>query len=443
MKKKFIILFTIILLCSTLIYSSAGKDNQITAGEIIKEMNLLKNKLSSMDIYTEPSGEGSLQIERDYRDGKEVIVRIIFDIKGNVRSFDKYFFVQDKLIWEHEEGLTVHFIITVEKNGTLKRKDLSFPPVPTCTPVRKATYTPVPQVSCVTPTQQVKPAITPVHVSPTVFPTQSVKFKEKIIFVSDLDGTMNIYTINPDGTNLHKITKEKYKKAFPSISPDGMNIIYSGNKDGKWSIYIINLDGTMEKRITNSGSNDIMPCFIDKNNIIFQSFREGKPGIYRMSLDTKKVSLLTSGFTLAIHPVLYPDRKKIIFAGEKEGETELYSIDIDGKNLKALTHSGFEKSFPSISPDGKKIAFSGNDYGRWSIYIIDLARGGQKKINTGFKDSTYPSWTSDGTYIIFQALEKGKIGLFKINSSGSGEVIKLTDNKSDYLQARFQLIMLQ
>lgn len=438
-KTLYIILLTIILLFSTLIYTygSGGKDNQITAREILREMNLLKNKLSSMDIYTEKSEKGFLQLERDYKNGKDIIVKTLFNMKGNIISRDRYVSFHDKLIWEHEETGSVHFIITAEKNGILKREDVAFAPIPTFTPAAH-----VPQISPVIPAEHVKPSMTPTKIPLSPTPYVNLKLKEKIIFVSDIDGSMDIYTINPDGSNLHKITKEKYEKAFPSISPDGMTIIYSGNKDGKWSIYTINLDGTMEKRITNSGSNDIMPCFIDNNNIIFQSFRGGRPGIYRMTLDTKKVSLLTTDFTMSIHPVLYPDRKKILFSGEKDGKSELYSMDIDGKNLKTLTHSSFEKSFPSISPDGKKVAFSGNSSGIWNIYIIDLAGGGQKKINTNFKDSIYPSWTGDGKHIIFQALEKGNIGLFKINLSGQ-KPVKLTDNNSDNLQARCQLIMVK
>ncbi len=432
-KTLYVILFTIALFLFTIIYTYAGTGEELTASDIFKEMNLLKDKLSSMDIYTEPSEKGYMQIEKDFKDGKKIIVKTIFDINGNVISRDKYVSCQDQLIWEHEETGSVHFIISAGKNGILKREDISFAPLPAFTPSPT-----VPQISPVpaTPTPQVKSSMTPtVHVSPAPF--INVKLKEKIIFVSDADDIMNIYTINPDGSNLHKVTKEKYEKAFPSISPDGMNIIYSGNKDGIWSIYTINSDGTGEKRITNSGSNDIMPGFIDKNNIIFQSFRDMKPAIYRMTLDTKKVSLLTTDFTLAIHPVLYPDRKKILFSGERNGSNELYSMDIDGKNLKVLTQSGFEKSFPSISPDGKKIAFCGNSDGLWSLYI--LSQGVQKKINTGFKESIYPSWTYDGKYIVFQALEEGTISLFKINPSGE-KPVKLTGNNSDSIQARCQFI---
>ncbi len=436
MKKTLcLILFTIVLLLCNLIYTCAGTGEvkQLTASDILREMNLLKDKLSSMDIYTESSENGYLQIEKDVKDGKNIIVKTMFNKNGDVIFRDKYVSFLNQLIWEHEEKESVHFIISTGKNGVLSREDISFAPLPTFTPSPS-----VPQISPVpvTSTQQIKPSATPtVYISPTPF--SNIKSKEKVIFVSDLDGFMNIYTINPDGSNLYKITKEKYEKAFPAISPDGMKIIYSGNKDDVWSIYTINPDGTGEKRITNSGSNDIMPCFIDKNNIIFQSFRDRKLAIYRMALDTKKLFLLTADFTLAIHPVLYPDRKKFIFVGERDGSSELYSMDIDGKNLKILTHSRFEKSFPSISSDGKKIAFCGNSDGLWSLYI--LSQGRQNKINTGFKESTYPSWTGDGKYIVFQALEEGNINLFKINPS-RGKPVKLTDNNSDSIQARCQFI---
>ncbi|MEQ8170838.1 MAG: hypothetical protein ABRQ38_18260, partial [Candidatus Eremiobacterota bacterium] len=192
-KTLYIILFTIVLLLCNLIYTFAGsgKGIKLTASDILKEMNLLKDKLSSVDIYTEPSEKGFLQIEKDVKDGKNIIVKTIFDKNGHVISRDKYVSFLNQLIWEHEETGSVHFIISTGENGVLTREDISFAHLPTFTPSPS-----VPQISPVpaTPTKQIKPSATPaVHLTPT----PAVKLKEKVIFVSELDGFMNIYTINP------------------------------------------------------------------------------------------------------------------------------------------------------------------------------------------------------------------------------------------------------
>ncbi|HPZ09564.1 MAG TPA: DUF5050 domain-containing protein [Candidatus Eremiobacteraeota bacterium] len=430
---KTIIIINLFLALSILLSFSGiseGAYSQITKRELLREENTLKNKLGNMDIYVEPCSEGFLHIFRDIKEDKEFIVKIIYDIKGNIIVKDKYSYSQGRLFWEHKDNVS-HFIIIFQKDGTKTREDFRVSPTPS------PTVTFCPAIISTPPYKTPTPQILPTPISPSAL-------KEKIIFSSDLNGNMDIYTMNIDGTNLHRITKGTYSEVFPSLSSDGTKIVYSSNESGYWNIYTIDSGGNNKIRITDSKTNDIMPSFIDNNIIIFQSFRNKNPQIYKISVDVKRaLTQLTYGFNLAIHPALYPNKNKIVFTGEKDGFTDMYSIDVNGNGLKQLTHSGFEKSFPSVSPDGKTIAFCGNLDGRWEIYTVDPVRGIQKRIKTGFIESFYPSFTSDGRYIVFQSLYKGKIGLYKINLSDENNIIKLTDNKADNIQARCQFIMVQ
>lgn len=77
-----------------------------------------------------------------------------------------------------------------------------------------------------------------------------------IAFVSIIDYTAHIYTINADGTNKQLVVKKPI--AFsPAISPDGRHIAFISDKtkttpyDGE-DIYVIKADGTNLRRITHT-----------------------------------------------------------------------------------------------------------------------------------------------------------------------------------------------
>ena len=73
----------------------------------------------------------------------------------------------------------------------------------------------------------------------------------KIVFMSGLDGTQQIYTMNPDGTNVTKITN-KGVSGDPVWSPDGSRISFGSNREGgdNLNIFTMNPDGTDVKQVT-------------------------------------------------------------------------------------------------------------------------------------------------------------------------------------------------
>ena len=468
-----LIIITIILsLFVSFMFSYAyGRDmEKITADDIREDIDFLEGKLGNMDIYIEPVPEGTIHIFLDSKDGKNILVKMIYDNKEEVILKDTYtIYSSGEIFFTHEEIGNPPLSFTVKKDGSLIKTVEVLPektpepefltPVPTKEPTVEPASTPTEKpVSTSAPTAEptAEPTSAPTKeptVEPTVVPTESptsvptpvpteepgFTFEERIVFSTDMNDSMDIYTMNTDGTNIHRITDGEYSEIMPFISPDGTKIVYSSNEDKKWNIYTINLDGTGKERITNGNQNDILPIFIDNETIIFQSFREGLPQIYKINMIGKKLERLTFGFTLAMHPALCSGGDKIIFVGEKNGSVDLYSINTDGNGLLPLTHSGFKKAFPSISPDGKKIAFSGNSDGYWDIYIVNISEGTQEKIQIRSEESYYPSFTSDGEWIVFQSLEGRDIELFKVNLQ-TKDIIMLTDNKADDIQARCQFI---
>ena len=44
---------------------------------------------------------------------------------------------------------------------------------------------------------------------------------------------MEVYLINPDGTNPRRLTDNAYGDAFPTLSPDGKKIVFASNRGAR------------------------------------------------------------------------------------------------------------------------------------------------------------------------------------------------------------------
>ena len=67
--------------------------------------------------------------------------------------------------------------------------------------------------------------------------------------------------MNPDGTNIERLTKSEGSNEDPFFSPDGNFIIFSSNRTGRDSrnVYVMNIDGTYVKRLTYGLGNCVAP----------------------------------------------------------------------------------------------------------------------------------------------------------------------------------------
>ena len=79
----------------------------------------------------------------------------------------------------------------------------------------------------------------------------------KIAFIANLTGTSQIYTANPDGTDLFQVTNlppasDPFALA-PDFSPDGKRIVFPYATTGALELYTINADGTDLTQITHDG----------------------------------------------------------------------------------------------------------------------------------------------------------------------------------------------
>ncbi|MBU2498601.1 MAG: Tol-Pal system beta propeller repeat protein TolB [Proteobacteria bacterium] len=72
----------------------------------------------------------------------------------------------------------------------------------------------------------------------------------RIAFSGMEEGCFDIYTMDPGGGNLRKLTENQGNNEDPCWSADGRYIVFSSNREGAYHLYLMNANGQNQKRIT-------------------------------------------------------------------------------------------------------------------------------------------------------------------------------------------------
>lgn len=177
-----------------------------------------------------------------------------------------------------------------------------------------------------------------------------------ILFTSDRDGDLEIYSMNLKGKNLKRLTFEKGYDGGGSFSPDGKKIVYRAHRPINDSDRIIGEE-------------------LLKQELVKPSQME----IFTMNIDgTNKVQITNNG-AANFAPYFTPDGKKIIFSSNlhnpKGWNFDLFLVDIEGKNFEQVTfNEGFD-GFPMFSKDGKRFIFCSSRNAKtaheFNIFLVD------------------------------------------------------------------------
>jgi len=201
----------------------------------------------------------------------------------------------------------------------------------------------------------------------------------------------DIYSADPDGTELVRLTTNPAYDAEPVVSSDGKRIVFGSQREGNFDVYVMNSDGSNLRRLTDRMGYNGGPWFSpDGTRIVWRAWHpetqtEKKQwkdcmennyiisfplSLWVMNADGSNKRLLLSNGATNFAPSWHPDGNRIVFASNMDDwrddirqfghNFELYLINLDGKGLERITFNTTFDSFPLFSPDGKKLVWASN-----------------------------------------------------------------------------------
>ena len=274
---------------------------------------------------------------------------------------------------------------------------------------------------------------------------------ELIVFTSAKDsfgGQWDLWSIEPDGSNLSQLTDDKHEDWYPSLSPDRRFVAWQRAKVGP-------------------------PRPVEKNSPVVKQTRGSAPQVVVMDLRTGKVRELTRQPGSGRAPAYSPDGKRIAFLSDRGGTMRLWIMNANGSGAHAVSstkaapnsrpawsanggaifYAGYVKgepeprlfqfdvadereeplgdlplSEPAIAPDGYRLAAFIDD----AIWIYDADGNGTELVHDG-TDAYQPAWSPDSRRIVFvqNALGHSELVIYDVATGSLRPLTQPRGHKAD------------
>ncbi len=229
----------------------------------------------------------------------------------------------------------------------------------------------------------------------------------KILFMSNripdtsFTARFQIYVMNSDGSNVSQLTfpnpardstghvKDTTSNYHPAWSPDGTKIAFGSTRDTNPQIYVMDPNGSNVVRLTHNSAADGQPAWSpDGTKIAFATDRDGNNEIYVMNANGSVQVNLTNNAGSDLAPAWSPDGTKIAFQSDRQTNYAVWVMNADGSNPTRLTSPSTPNGAPSWSPDGTRIAYEqGGD-----LWVMNVDGSRQIRITSGFWSDGLPRW---------------------------------------------------
>ncbi len=205
-----------------------------------------------------------------------------------------------------------------------------------------------------------------------------------------------LYMSDLDGENILRLTNNKQYDAEVGISPNGEIILFSRQTDGMIDLWTMNPDGSDQKQITFTPDLQEGGAFImgDNKTILYRAWKKSEEGqekkdmhLFTVDVDGKNMKQISHKSGTHWAPFPAPDGDHFAYVTvfpPHNYEIMLRSLRT-GEERRLTNNSAFD-GFPAFSPDGKSISFSssrGNVKGDRSVklYVMDVS-----SLNLGSKE---------------------------------------------------------
>jgi TolB protein len=173
------------------------------------------------------------------------------------------------------------------------------------------------------------------------------------------NGNSDIYTMDLRTRKSKRLTSHPAIDTSPSFSPDAKRVVFNSDRGGSPQLYIMNADGSNVHRISFGQGKYATPVWSPRGDLIaFTKQFRGRFLIGVMRPDGSGERLLSESF-LEEAPTWAPNGRVLMFFRQEPmdkegggGAANLYTVDLTGHNLRRMVTPGFasDPAWSSLIP---------------------------------------------------------------------------------------------
>jgi len=229
----------------------------------------------------------------------------------------------------------------------------------------------------------------------------------RLVFSSSRSGNRNLWTAEPDASNIRPLTSDAALEERPAFSPDGRQVAFVSDRGGERGIWLVNSEGGTLRRLTRTPVLDTLTWSPDGHHIVHAV--PGTP-VPELSIVTTKDGVARKLATPSgAHSPAWSPRGDVIAYLEPRGpgRTYLKFVNSRGEALYSTLPDGppLTNGFLAWAPDGKRLAAVGvPGSAHASIWIVQPEGAEPFRKLLELPGEVRPrgiTWTSDGSSLIF------------------------------------------
>jgi dipeptidyl aminopeptidase/acylaminoacyl peptidase len=242
---------------------------------------------------------------------------------------------------------------------------------------------------------------------------------------------------HPDAAGARNVvTSANDRNEGAQVSPDGKTIAFMSDRSGTVEIWTMNWDGTSPKKLTDMGNCGSPRWSPDSQWIVFDSLRGGESSVFVVPATGGPARVVVADRSQNMVPSWSTDGQWIYFASDRvNDEFQIWKVPRDGGPLQQVTQHGGFSTFESF--DGRVLYYSKTRFENPEIWEVPSSGGGERRVSPLLRPRTWANWALTKNGILFLSDEGDSRPALEFYDFANGGVRPVTtlDRTSFWLSA--------